>query len=164
VIEVPSSARLDPPPHPSWPNRRRVDASVKKTDPAPFTGVLAMSDDQLSAFISDNKITFPALTAESEPPPETRLEALNEAIESGAIETVIEAIESGALRRQKPGRKPNEEHNDKYLTLMQECAAVSRGNMERARKRFLKEAQIRFSVSRGTAENAWYRLRRDAAK
>jgi hypothetical protein len=52
VIEVPSSVRLDPPPHPSWPNRRRTDALVKKPDRAPSLGdLLAMSEDELAAFL-----------------------------------------------------------------------------------------------------------------
>jgi hypothetical protein len=48
--------------------------------------------------------------------------------------------------------------------LRKECVAAGGGNMSRARQKFLKEVRIRFSVSRGTAENAWYRLRGDAAK
>jgi hypothetical protein len=58
VFEVYSSVRLDPPPHPSWPHRRRTDALVKKIDCAPRCGPLGMSDDELSAFIHDNKIKF----------------------------------------------------------------------------------------------------------
>jgi hypothetical protein len=52
VIEVPSSVRLDPPPHPFRPIRRRTDASVKKSDCAPSRGdLLAMTDGELAAFL-----------------------------------------------------------------------------------------------------------------
>jgi hypothetical protein len=71
----------------------------------------------------------------------------------------------------KPGRKPNSNSNeskpvDKYLPLMQECLAVSRGNMRRARIRFMKEAATRLGVRLGTAQNHWSRLRsrRNAVK
>ena len=73
VIEVPSSVRLDPPPHPSWPHRRRTDAFVQKTDlapwPAPGTarGPLAWSDDELAGVIRG--MTVP------EPTPEAKAEA-----------------------------------------------------------------------------------------
>jgi hypothetical protein len=110
---------------------------VQKTDLAPWPtlgtarGPLAWSDEELAAFIRDNHITFPGPTAESERQPEARLEALIEAIESGAIEAVIEAIESGAIHRKKPGRRPGEQERrrEAYLALYKDCLIKNERNI-----------------------------------
>ena len=60
---VPSSVRSSPPPHPSWPNRRRTDALVKKPDLGPWSasgaarGPFAWSEDELADVIRG--MTFP---------------------------------------------------------------------------------------------------------
>jgi hypothetical protein len=54
VIEVPSSVRLDPPPHPSRPHRRRTDDPLKEADWAQFrVSVAGMRESELAAFIRD---------------------------------------------------------------------------------------------------------------
>jgi hypothetical protein len=66
----------------------------------------------------------------------------------------------------KPGPKANPDESkqgDKYSSLFLECVDASRGNMSSARKKFLHQAQVRFGVRLGTAENNWYKVR-DAAK
>ena len=169
VIEVPSSVRLDPPPHPSWPHRRRTDAFVQKTDlapwPAPGTarGPLAWSDEEHAAFIRDNNIIFPGPTPESEPQPEARLEALNEAIESGLIEVVIEAFESGAIRRKKPGRKQEALGARPTGRLRTQCLTKARGNARAAMTAFIdrvKKGMSKRALESGsadtTAERRWY--------
>jgi hypothetical protein len=70
------------------------------------------------------------------------------------------------VSRPQPGKKanPNEKRDDKYSALRKECAVASRGNMRRAKIKFINEAVRRFGVDPRTAQNHWYRLRRDAAK
>jgi hypothetical protein len=54
VIEVPSSVRLDPPPHPSRPRRRRTDDPLKEADWARFRElVTGMGEDELELFVRD---------------------------------------------------------------------------------------------------------------
>ena len=150
-----------PPPHPFWPYRRRTDALVKKPDLAPWPapgaarGPLAWSDDELADVIRDNHIAFPGPTAEFEPQPEARLEALNEAVESGVIEAVIEAIESGALRRKKPGRRPGEQpqRREDYLALYRECLSENAGNIGLADTEFVRRATAKFNVAKPSARN-----------
>jgi hypothetical protein len=119
----------------------------------PPRGPLAWSDDELSAFIRDNPITFQAPTAESEP--EARLEALNEAIESGAIEAVIEAIESGAIHRKKPGRRPGEQEQrrEAYFALYRDCLIKNERNIELADAEFVERAMAELNVTEPTARN-----------
>jgi hypothetical protein len=70
------------------------------------------------------------------------------------------------VSRLQPGKKasPSEPSADKYLALRAECLAEAPGNVSRARQKFLKQAQIRFGVSRRTAENNWSRLWGKAGK
>jgi hypothetical protein len=133
-------------------NGRAPTLPLKTINGAPSRGVL-VSDDELSAFIRGNHITFPAPTAESEP--EARLEALNEAIESGAIETVIEAIESGAIYRKKPGRKPGEQERrrEAYFALYRDCLIKNERNIELADAEFVERAMAELNVTESTARN-----------
>jgi hypothetical protein len=208
VIEVPSSVRLDPPPHPSWPNWRRTDAPVKKRD---WRGPLAMSDDELAALFCDSRNVGP-LTEEdwkeccrrfceeterahnqaeeeywrsfreeielirelraihpTEPQLAMSADEITQYYRSRSPGPRTEAQRSADLKivsRPQPGKKanPNEKRHDKYLALRQECIAASPGNMRSARIKFINEAIRRFGVDRRTAENHWYRLRRDDAK
>ena len=151
-----------------------ADAFVQKTDlapwPAPGTaarGQLAWSDEEHAAFIRDNNIIFPGPTPKSEPQPEARLEALNEAIESGLIEVVIEAFESGAIRRKKPGRKQGKllaRASDREIA--HECLTKARGNARAAMTAFIdrvKKGMSKRALESGsadtTAERRWYAVR-----
>ena len=139
---------------------------MKKIDlgpwPAPGAarGPLAWSDDELAGVIRDNHITFPGPTAESEPQPEARLEALNEAIESGAIEAVIEAIESGAIHRKKPGRKPGEskERDALVRAVAQACLDKAGGRSGIAKRTFIERVCAEMHIGRDRADNLWYEV------
>jgi hypothetical protein len=139
---------------------------VQKTDFGPWPalgtarGPLAWSDDEHAAFIRDNHITFPGPTAESEPQPEARLEALNEAIESGAIEAVIEAIKSGAIGRKKPGRKPGEskERGALVRAVAQACLDKAGGRSRIAKRTFIERVCAEMHIGRDRADNLWYEV------
>jgi hypothetical protein len=69
VIEVPSSVRLDPPPHPSGPRRRRTDDPLNEADWAQFRErVTGMRESELAAFIRDYAAHRPTLPLPDPPP------------------------------------------------------------------------------------------------
>jgi hypothetical protein len=144
------------------------DSPLEKRAPWPAPGAargpLAWSDDELAGVNRDNHITFPPPTAESESQPEARLEALNEAIESGAIVAVIEAIESGALERKRPGRKLGKAlaraSDDK---IAHDCLTEARGNVKAAKRAFVelvKKGMRKKALENGSADTTavrrWY--------
>jgi hypothetical protein len=122
---------------------------VQRTDLGPWPtlgtarGPLAWSDEEHAALIRDNHITFPGPTAESEPQPEARLEA------------VIEAIESGAIHRKKPGRKAGEQERrrEAYLALYKDCLIKNERNIGLADAEFAERAMAEFNVTAPTARN-----------
>jgi hypothetical protein len=95
---------------------------VKTPDHAPFRGPLAICDDELTAFIRDNKIEFPT------PTPESEAEAHWEA-------KLFKAIESGEIGRGKPGRRPGKsKKSDAVRAVAQACLprqADTRGKQSR---------------------------------
>jgi hypothetical protein len=130
--------------------------------PTPFRGVLAMSDNELSAFIRDSGITFPVLTPEAKADVQRENEYL-EAHESGAVR---EAFESGALRRKKPGRRK---------TTKPTMARRRRGRPSSHDEEILKalrrdhpgdcKAEFRAVLEEnGVPETHWARRYRDAAR
>jgi hypothetical protein len=83
-------------------------------------GPLGMSDDELTAFIRDNRIKFPV------PTPEDKVEAAWWA-------KLFEAIESGGIGREKPGRKPGKllaRASDEEIA--HDCLTKARGNARAA--------------------------------
>jgi hypothetical protein len=87
------------------------------------------------------------------------------------LSEVLEQLDVNKMRQEalewlpKSGPKQNADESkpvDKYLLLMQECLAASRGNMRSARIKFMKEATARFCVTKGTAQNNWSRLGRES--
>jgi hypothetical protein len=123
-----------------------------------------MSEDELTAFIRENNITFPSPSAESESESGSRLggrlEALNELIESGAIPVVIEAIESGAIGRKKPGRKPGEskERDALVRAIAQACLNKAGGRSGIAKRTFVERVCAEMHIGRDRADNIWYEV------
>jgi hypothetical protein len=124
---------------------------VKKTDHPPFRGVLAMSYDEVSAFIRDNGITFPVLTPEAEAEAQRENEFF-EALESGVVR---DAFESGAIHRKKPGRRPGEQERrrEAYLALYRDCLIKNERNIGLADVEFVKRATVEFSITPASARN-----------
>jgi hypothetical protein len=83
------------------------------------------------------------------------LEALNEAIEIGAIEVAIEAFESGAIYRKKPGRRPGEQprRREDYLALYRQCLSEKERNIGLADSEFIERAMAEFNVTKPSARN-----------
>jgi hypothetical protein len=134
-----------------WPNKEPA-IPLKKPDlgpwPAPGAarGPLAWSDEEHAAFIRDHHITFPGPTAE--PQPEARLEALNEAIESGAI------------HRKKPGRRPGEskERGALVRAVAQACLDKAGGRTGIAKRTFIERVCAEMHIGRDRADNLWYEV------
>jgi hypothetical protein len=132
-------------------NGRPSTLPLESPDPPPFRGALAMSDDELSAFIRDNKIEFPG------PTPESEAEAEWEA-------KLFEAIESGEIGRKKPGRIPGKllaRASDKEIA--DECLIKARGNTRSAMTAFINrvkkgmsEKALKSGSADTTAERRWY--------
>jgi hypothetical protein len=112
----------------------------KATDRTPIRGILAMSPDELNAFMRDRGIEFPALTPEDE-------------AEKAWEAKLFEAIESGAIEREKPGRKATARPT--YLEMARNCLNESGGNIARARETFIERAMKSRGIERKTAENRW---------
>jgi hypothetical protein len=111
-----------------------------------------MSDDELTAFIRDNGITFPVLTPEAEA--EARREnKFLEALESGAVR---EGFESGAIWRKTPGPKAKRE--EEYRRLRLECLRDFPDDEKSARIRF----RVLSRLNPRYARNVWSRLSRGA--
>jgi hypothetical protein len=117
--------------------------------PAAVRGVLAMSDDELTAFIRDNKIDFPT------PTPGSEVEAQWEA-------TLFKAIESGEIGREKPGRRKgrSEERDAEYLAFAEKCRDEADANIALTRTKFLDGAEKTLHITRDTAEDRWPSLRK----
>jgi hypothetical protein len=148
------------------------DSPIEKRAPWPAPdaarGPLAWSDDELAGVIRDNHITFPSPTAESESESRfgTRLEALNEAVESGAIATFIEAVESGAIGRKKPGRKPGEskERDALVRVIAQACLDKAGGRSGIAKRTFIERVCAEMHIGRDRADNLWYEVTEAAGR
>lgn len=119
---------------------------MKKTDHPPFRGVLAMSGDELSAFIRDNKIELPT------PTPESRAEAQWE-------EELFKAIESGEIGRKKPGRKVGKSKtNNSDDALAQACLDQAGGRASVAMQTFIKLVCAARPIQPERARNLWYEV------
>jgi hypothetical protein len=119
---------------------------LKATDRAPFRSVLAMSEDESTAFVRDNKIEFPTPTPESET--EKRWEA-----------KLFKAIESGEIGREKPGRKPGKsKERDAARAVAQACLAAAGGHGGNAKRAFIKRICPLNHIVRDRADNLWYEV------
>jgi hypothetical protein len=112
-----------------------------------------MSDAEISVFIRDNGITFPALTPDAEAAAQRENEFL-EALESGVVR---EAFESGAIRRKKPGRRPGTSRKrDAYRFLAQACLDDAGGHSKKAERNFIEIACAEANIGPERAKNCWY--------
>jgi hypothetical protein len=120
-----------------WPKEPAIP--LKATARTPPRSALVMSEDELEAYIRDNKIESFVPTPESEA--EQRWEA-----------QLLEAIESGEIGRKKPGRKPV---RPTYLARARELLDEAGGNYARAREAFIKQEMKSQNIKEKTAENRW---------
>jgi hypothetical protein len=119
---------------------------LKATDRAPLRGTLAMSEDELTAFICDNKIEFPAPTPESEAQAEWEAR-------------LFEAIETGEIGRKKPGRKLGKsKERDAARAIAQTCLAAAGGHSGNAKRAFIKQIGALNHIERDRAKNLWYEV------
>jgi hypothetical protein len=164
VIEVPSSVRLDPPPHPSWPRRRRTDEPpVKNNNSAPVR-------DGLRRMLQNNNDLLKRQHAELETElgPRLRLEFRHELygellepdVDPEECRRKLAALGAALMYNQvaltlfdrmgTPGRRSSDEWYDGLLT---ECLNDA-GRVKRdVRRFFLERAMGRRKIELGSAEN-----------
>jgi hypothetical protein len=128
VIEVPSSGRFDPPPHPSIRmTRRRTD------DPMPI-GPLGMSEEEIAEALA---------RARSAPVPD----------EGGAAKTLPlwEALLRVWADHKKPARPgPNSKTDDDFLLTL-ECLKDTKGKEREGRELFVKRVKVKDSIEAASA-------------
>jgi hypothetical protein len=165
VIEVPSSVRLDPPPHPFWPYRRRTDelpvtknnnaASARRTKRVEFQKTrddLYLQLRELKAEGRKEQDRF-CNSPLAEPTDADslayhdfldRMQKVAEQI--GFIETALQVLDE----LPKPGRRAAD---DWYDDLLAECLDDAGRVARDVRMLFLERAEVRRKIELGSAQN-----------
>jgi hypothetical protein len=167
VIEVPSSVRLDPPPHPFWPCRRRTDelpvtknnnaASARRTKRVEFQKTrddlyLQLRELQAEGRREQDRFCNSPIAEPTHPDSLAyhdfldRMEKVAEQI--GFIETALQVLDG----LPKYGRKAKDEW---YDDLLDECLNDAGRVKKDVRRLFLERAMDRRRIQLPSAVNKW---------